>query len=99
LGNRFEAYALIDDLKSQGKADARACELITELLVEQSDLQAALDWATRGVELMIGDQETPAPGSVLESDTSGLRDLLSLRYRIRNDLRLPEDDYDRMLAT
>jgi len=99
LGNRFEAYALIDDLKSQGTADARACELITELLVEQSDLQAALQWATRGVELMIGDQETPAPGSVLASDTSGLRELLILRYRIRNDLRLPEDDYDRMLAT
>jgi hypothetical protein len=100
LGNRTEAYALIEDLKSQGQADARACDLITELLVEQSDLPAALQWATTGVELMIGDhEETPAPGSVLASDTSGLRDLLRLRYRIRNDLRLPEDEYDRMLAT
>lgn len=99
LGNRTEAYALIDDLKSQGKANARACDLITELLVEQSDLEAALEWATEGVKLMIGDQETPAPGSVLASDTSELRDLLRIRYRIRNDLRLPEDEYDRMLAT
>ena len=100
LGNRAEAYALIEDLKAAGKTDARACDLITELLVEQSDLRAALQWATTGVELMIGDhEETPAPGSVLASDTSGLRDLLRLRYRIRNDLRLPEDEYDRMLAT
>jgi hypothetical protein len=99
LGNRAEAYALIEELKAAGQADAGACDLITELLVEQSDLQAALDWATRGVELMIEDQETPAPGSVLASDTSELRDLLRLRYRIRNDLRLPEDEYDRMLAT
>jgi hypothetical protein len=100
LGNRAEAYALIEDLKSQGQADARACDLITELLVEQSDLRAALQWATTGVELMLGDhEETPAPGSVLASDTSGLRDLLRIRYRIRNDLRLPEDEYDRMLAT
>lgn len=99
LGNRSEAYALIEDLKAQDKADARACDLITELLVEQSDLQAALEWATRGVELMLEDQqETPAPGSVLASDTSGLRDLLRIRYRIRNDLRLPEDEYDRMLS-
>lgn len=98
LGNRDEAYALIEDLKSQDKADARACDLITELLVEQSDLQAALEWATRGVELMLEGTETPAPGSVLASDTSGLRDLLRIRYRIRNDLRLPEDEYDRMLS-
>jgi hypothetical protein len=99
LGKRSEAYALIEDLKAQDKADARACDLITELLVEQSDLQAALEWATRGVELMLEDQqETPAPGSVLASDTSGLRDLLRIRYRIRNDLRLPEDEYDRMLS-
>jgi hypothetical protein len=99
LGNQAEAYALIGDLKSQGKADARACDLITELLVEQSDLRAALDWATRGVELMLEGQETLVPGSVLSSDTSGLRDLLRIRYRIRNDLRLPEDEYDRLLAT
>jgi len=30
LGNRTEAYALIEDLRAQGKADARACDLITE---------------------------------------------------------------------
>ena len=30
-------------------------------------------------------------------DPNELRLLLTLRYRIRNDLGLPEDDYDRLL--
>jgi hypothetical protein len=33
-----------------------------------------------------------------EGSYAGLNDLLRLRYRIRNDLRLPEDEYDRMLT-
>ena len=37
---------------------------------------------------------THVPGDVNE-----LRLLLSLRFRIRNDLGLPEDDYDRLLDT
>jgi hypothetical protein len=112
LGHRDEAYALIGELRSEGRADARACDMITELLVEQSDLPAALDWATTGVELLVG---AAAAQDAAGSDTdpradrpeaawadgadSGLRDLLRLRYRIRNDLRLPEDDYDRMLGS
>lgn len=128
LGEGDQAYALIAELKSEGRADARACDLITELLVEQSDLPAALDWATAGVELMLRDQaaegehsgepegEHSAVGSngtdqagstsaaqgaqaQATSASSGLRDLLRLRYRIRNDLRLPEDDYDRLLGS
>jgi hypothetical protein len=40
----------------------------------------------------------PGAGGESERDRSaGLTELLRLRYRIRNDLRLPEDDYDRML--
>jgi hypothetical protein len=91
LGSREEAYALIGQLSSEGRTDARACDMITELLVEQSDLPAALDWATAGVELWF---TTNADSAAAES---GLRDLLRLRYRIRNDLRLPEDEYDRMI--
>jgi hypothetical protein len=30
-------------------------------------------------------------------DRNELRMLLSLRYRIRNDIGLPEDDYDQLL--
>ncbi|HET9894744.1 MAG TPA: tetratricopeptide repeat protein [Streptosporangiaceae bacterium] len=103
LGERDQAYELIAALKAEGGADARACDMITELLVEQSDLPAALDWATAGVELMLSGQpdaeEAPPPQVTNGAVGSGLRDLLRLRYRIRNDLRLPEDEYDRMLGS
>ena len=35
--------------------------------------------------------------STANGDPTELRLLLTLRYRIRNDLGLPEDDYDRLL--
>jgi len=81
-----EARALIRQLEAEGRHDPRACDLVAELLVEQSDLAAALDWATAGVELCM-----------LRDDRTELRLLLSLRYRIRNDLGLREDNYDRLL--
>ncbi|HUZ51166.1 MAG TPA: tetratricopeptide repeat protein [Streptosporangiaceae bacterium] len=94
LGSRAEAYALIEIMQSEGRTDPRACDLITELLVEQLDLTGALDWATTGVELILqGAGQRAADGGY-----TGLDDLLRLRYRIRNDLRLPEDEYDRMLT-
>jgi hypothetical protein len=40
---------------------------------------------------------TRAAASPADDDPGELRLLLSLRYRIRNDLGLPEDDYDRLL--
>ncbi len=101
LGKRDEAYSLIGELRLEGRTDPQACDLITELLVEQSDLPAALDWATAGVQLIVGRSDGMAVGTVakpLDDPDSGLRDLLRLRYRIRNDLRLPEDEYDRMLG-
>jgi hypothetical protein len=77
--------------------------MIMELLVEQSDLNGALDWATTGVELILQGnvQSQPGPaGAERPADSyAGLSELLGLRYRIRNDLRLPEDEYDRMLST
>lgn len=105
LGRDDEAYAIIAELESAGRTDPRVCDLITELLVEQSDLAAALEWATAGVELILQgagsgrSSDGPAIGAgKTGTDTySGLAELLRLRYRIRNDLRLPEDEYDRML--
>ena len=91
LGKQSEAQALISQLKDEGRADPRACDLIAELLVERSDLAAALDWATAGVELCL------AGAGAGHGDDSEMRMLLSLRYRIRNDLGLPEDSYDAML--
>ena len=106
LGKSAEAQSLLDQLKAEGRNDPRACDLVAELLVERSDLTGALDWATAGVELCLQRRSNGAPGpadhiggpSGDEGDAEAeLRLLLSLRYRIRNDLGLPEDRYDRLL--
>ena len=107
LGRSTEAEAYVGELGAQTPRDARMCDLLAELLVEQSDLVGALGWANAGVELCLG--RTPSPvgqgsevsplGLVTQvpGDENELRLLLSLRFRIRNDLGLPEDDYDRLL--
>ena len=145
LGKTAEAQSLLDNLKAEGRRDPRMCDLVAELLVERSDLNEALDWATAGVEMCLArrapDGTPTAPGGTptapggtptapggtptapggtptapdgihAAADTNGaadgngaaasdseaeLRLLLSLRYRIRNDLGLPEDSYDALL--
>jgi hypothetical protein len=120
LGQNDEAKQLISQLEAGGRRDPRQCDLVAELLVEQSDLIGALDWANTGVELCLPEdprsgQPAPAPGTSAGSrgadapgalvplrvpptvDRNELRMLLSLRYRIRNDMGLPEDDYDKLL--
>jgi hypothetical protein len=108
LGRQSEAQGIISRLKAEGRADPRTCDLVAELLVERSELAAALEWATAGVELCVVGQRGPEPvsdvpagdnraGGDRDGDDAELRLLLRLRYRIRNDLGLPEDDYDAML--
>jgi hypothetical protein len=111
LGKQSEALGLISTLKAEGRRDPRMCDLVAELLVDRGDLAGALDWATAGVELCLADRADAArPGPRLVSATERpgrtgtardeadeLRMLLSLRYRIRVDLGLPEDDYDQLL--
>lgn len=92
LGRDIEAQALLSRLKADGPRDARTCDLVAELLVERSDLRAALEWATAGVELFLARQADQP-----EAEEPELRLLLRLRYRIRNDLGLPEDSYDALL--
>lgn len=87
LGRPDEADALLRQLTEDGGRQlARTCDLVAELLTEQGDLAGALDWATAGVDACLrGD------------DRDELQLLLRLRYRIRVDLALPEDDYDKLL--
>jgi len=87
LGRSADADALLRELReSDARSLPRTCALVAELLTEQGDLEGALDWATAGVDAcMRGD------------DRDELQLLLRLRYRLRVDLGMPEDDYDKML--
>lgn len=87
LGREREANELLSALIADRDAvTPRTCDLLAELFTDQGDLRGALDWATTGVErcLQLGDD-------------AELQLLLRLRYRLRVDLALPEDDYDHML--
>jgi tetratricopeptide (TPR) repeat protein len=87
LGRSAEADALLRELKeSEGRSLARTCDLVAELLTEQGDLEGALDWTTAGVDACLSSE-----------DQAELQLLLRLRYRLRVDLGLPEDDYDKLL--
>ena len=87
LDRPAEADSLLRELTaSGGRSLPRTCDLVAELLTEQGDLRGALDWATAGVRACLGGD-----------DQDELPLLLRLRYRIRIDLGLPEDDYDKML--
>ena len=68
--------------------------------MDRADLPGGLEWATAGVELCLrraAEERSQDGGPAADGDESELRLLLSLRYRIRNDLGLPEDNYDEML--
>jgi hypothetical protein len=102
LGQPDEADALLGELTQAGaRSLARTCDLVAELLTEQGDLPGALDWATAGVDACLRDAGPGEPGAPAEpadpADRGELQLLLRLRYRIRVDLGLPEDDYDKML--
>ncbi len=87
LGRNEDADALLREVRESGaRTLPRTCDLVAELLTEQGDLPAALDWATAGVEACLAGD-----------DRDELRLLLRLRYRLRVDLGLPEDDYDKLL--
>jgi hypothetical protein len=93
LDRQREARDLISGLKTEGPGDPRTCDLAAELLVDSGDLAGALDWATIGVDLCLA-----ADGEDEHAEENPeLRLLLRLRYRIRNDLGLPEDRYDALL--
>ena len=88
LDRTDDADALLRDVRESGaRTLPRTCDLVAELLTEQGDLEGALDWATAGVEASLSGGE----------DRNELQFLLRLRYRLRVDLGMPEDDYDKLL--
>lgn len=91
LGREGEAQRILSQLAAERPADPRTCDLTAELLLDRGDMMGALGWATTGVELCL------AAGQRLDGAQSELLLLLRLRYRIRNDLGLPDDDYDALL--
>jgi hypothetical protein len=91
LSRDSEAERLLSALATERPADPRTCDLAAELLLDRGDMMGALGWATTGVELCL------AAGHGLDGTEPELLLLLRLRYRIRNDLGLPEDEYDALL--
>jgi hypothetical protein len=93
LGRPAEGDALLRELtEAGGRKLARTCDLVAELLTEQGNLTGALDWATAGVDACLADDELDR-----QDEHGEFQLLLRLRYRIRVDLGLAEDDYDEML--
>src|SRR5439155_1459401 len=87
LGRNDDADALLREVRESGaRTLPRTCDLVAELLTEQGDLEGALDWATAGVD-----------ACMRSDDRVELQLLLRLRYRLRVDLGMPEDDYDKLL--
>ena len=87
LGRTDDADALLREVRESGaRTKPRTCDLVAEPLTEQGDLEGALDWATAGVDACLAGE-----------DRDELQLLLRLRYRLRVDLGMPEDDYDKLL--
>ena len=87
LGRTEDADALLREVReSDARTKPRTSDLVAELLTEQGDLEGALDWATAGVDACLAGE-----------DRDELQLLLRLRYRLRVDLGMPEDDYDKLL--
>jgi hypothetical protein len=92
LDRADEAESLLTELRAEKDTAApRTCDLLAELFADQGDLEAALDWATAGVDQYMKLEAKD------EEDEAELALLLRLRYRVRNDLGLDEDDYDRLV--
>ena len=87
LGRDTEAEELLSAVTAErDKVAPRTCDLLAELFSEQGDLRGAHEWATAGVEQCFE-----------RGEDAELQLLLRLRYRLRVDLGLDEDDYDRLL--
>ncbi|MQA84163.1 MAG: tetratricopeptide repeat protein [Streptosporangiales bacterium] len=88
LSREGEARRLIAQIRAEGPTDPELHNFLAETLEAQRDLEGAHEWATAGLELVRGPGQ--APWGLLDS-------LLRARYRVRREMRLPEDEHDLML--
>ena len=86
--SRAEAHTRAGEQWLLADDPAAAADEFRAAITEQGDLADALDWSTAGVDACLRGE-----------DQAELPLLLRLRYRIRVDLGLAEDDYDKMLDT
>ncbi|MFC4058636.1 hypothetical protein ACFOWE_10045 [Planomonospora corallina] len=84
LGRPDEAWQVIEAIESGGDVSPATVLTVAETLAAYGDPLRAHAWATRGV-------ADAAPGSAEHAA------LLRVRYRIRVDLGLPEDELDALL--
>ncbi|RKS06929.1 hypothetical protein DFP74_2579 [Nocardiopsis sp. Huas11] len=81
------AQAQLKRLETEGPHGLSTHIHIAEALYAHDDLAGAERWATAGARLHIGDAASPYVHDLL-------MELLRIRFRIRNDLGLDEDDLD-----
>lgn len=88
LGRHEQAWQLIARIRAEGPTNPEVYNFLAETLEAQRDLGGAHDWATAGLDLVLRAERRP----------NGLFDsLLRTRYRVRREMRLPEDEHDRTL--
>ncbi|GAA3738516.1 hypothetical protein [Salinactinospora qingdaonensis] len=85
-----DAYARMDRLRAEGPRNLPTYIHITETLQAHDDLKGAHAWATLGVERFRHQDISPYMHDLL-------MELLRIRFRVRMDLGMDEDDLDRLL--
>ncbi|MGH3322184.1 MAG: tetratricopeptide repeat protein [Streptosporangiaceae bacterium] len=83
-----EARALLARIRADHPRDPETCHKVADTLEAQGDLEGAHEWASAGLTTALNAENTPAHLVDL---------LLRARYRVRHDMGLSDDEYDRML--
>lgn len=106
LGDADQARALLEQIRADEPRDPEVYRTVAEVLYAQGDAPGAYEWATAGADVVLGLRkrgDTEARVALLQDEDErslaedSLEALLRLRYRARNDLGRPEDEYDAML--
>ncbi|WP_233510335.1 tetratricopeptide repeat protein [Actinomadura craniellae] len=92
LGDHDQARTLVEQIRADAPRDPEVYRTVAEVLYAQGDAVGTHEWATAGADVVLALRDR---GEVEAIDS--LEALLRLRYRARNDLGQPEDEYDSLL--